>query len=192
MLRMVLAGALVCVAALDAQRPEFSLRDTRGVLHSPEEWNGKKAIVVFFTTTDCPLSNNDVPEMNRTRQDYQARGVAFYAVQADTTIADADVLQHTRDYQFSFPVLFDPQQILVKTTGATTIPSAAVLAPDGTLLYLGRIDNRVEDFNVRRQEPTKFDLREALDAVLDGKRVPRPRTSAFGCAIALEKIKGVN
>ncbi|HTC35050.1 MAG TPA: redoxin domain-containing protein [Bryobacteraceae bacterium] len=184
MLRVFLVGAIVCVAAFAVGRhPEFALRDTRGVVHSSDEWNGKKAIVVFFTTTDCPLSNNDVPEMNRTRQDYEARGVAFYAVQADTTIADADVLQHTKDYQFSFPVLFDPHQTLVKMTGASTIPSAAVLTPDGTLLYLGRIDNRVEDFNVRRQEPTRFDLREALDAVLAGKPVVHPRTKAFGCAI---------
>jgi peroxiredoxin len=182
-LRVLLAGVMACAAALAAQRPQFALRDTGQVVHSPEEWNGKKAIVVFFTTTDCPLSNNDVPEMNRTQRDYQSRGVAFYAVQADTTIADADVVQHTKDYQFSFPVLFDPHQILVKMTGATTIPSAAVLTPDGTLLYLGRIDNRVEDFNVRRQEPTKFDLREALDAVLQGKPVAHPRTKAFGCAI---------
>ena len=177
MLRVLLGAALLCAAALAVGRPEFALRDTRNAVHSPEEWNGKKAVVVFFTTTDCPLSNNDIPEMNRTRRDYEARAVAFYAVQADTTIADADVLTALD------PALFDPHQILAKMTGATTIPSAAVLAPDGTLLYLGRIDNRVEDFNIRRSEPTKFDLREALDAVLAGKPVLHPRTKTFGCAI---------
>jgi peroxiredoxin len=185
MLRVLLAGVLGCAAAaFAAQKPQFALRDTGGVVHSAEEWNGKKAIVVFFTTTDCPLSNNEVPEMNRTRRDYESRGVAFYAVQADLTIADSDVVQHTKEYEFSFPVLFDPHQILAKMTGASTIPSAAVLTPDGTLLYLGRIDNRVEDFNIRRQEPTKFELREALDAVLAGKAVAHPRTKAFGCAIS--------
>jgi len=188
MLRVLRAGVMLCAALLgtnmsSAERLQFSLRDTRNQVHSREEWNHKKAIVVFFTTTDCPLSNSEVPEMNRTRRDYDARGVVFYAVQADTTIADTDVAQHTKDYQFSFPVLFDPHQVFVKMTGATTIPSAAVLTPDGTLLYLGRIDNRVEDFNIRRPEATKFDLREALDAVLKGKPVAHPRTEAFGCAI---------
>src|SRR5580698_10187311 len=109
MLRVLLAGVIACAAAFAAQRPQFALRDTSNVVHSPEEWNGKKAIVVFFTTTDCPLSNNDVPEMNRTRRDYEARGVAFYAVQADTTIADAEVARHAGEYQFAFPVLFDPK-----------------------------------------------------------------------------------
>lgn len=187
MFRVWLAGVLLCSSALAAHRPEFALRDTAGVIHTPEEWNGKKAVVVFFTTTDCPLSNNEVPEMNRTWAHYESRGVAFYAVQADLTIADADVVQHAKDYQFSFPVLFDPHEILIKMTGATTIPSAAVLTPDGTLLYLGRIDDLVEDFNIRRQVPTKFDLREALDAVLAGKPVPNPRTKAFGCAVTPPK-----
>ena len=184
MLRVLLAGAVVCFAAFASGRQhQFALRDTRNVVHPSEEWNGKKAVVVFFTTTDCPLSNNVVPEMNRTRRDYEARGVAFYAVQADTTIADSDVVQHTKEYKFSFPVLFDPKQVLVKMTGATTIPEAAVLSSDGNLLYLGRIDNRVEDFDKRRPEPTQFDLREALDAVLAGKPVAHARTKAFGCAI---------
>lgn len=177
------AMTITCTSALAAHRPQFTLRDTRNITHTSEEWNGKKAIVVFFTTTDCPLSNNEVPEMNRTAHDYESRGIAFYAVQADTTIADAEVVQHTKDYQFTFPVLFDPRQFFAKMTGATTIPSAAVLTPDGTLMYLGRIDNLVEDFNIRRQVPTKFDLREALGAVLAGKPVPNPRTKAFGCAI---------
>jgi peroxiredoxin len=187
MLRIVPAALALCACAWAAHGPQFALRDTANRTHTPEEWNGKKAIVVFFTTTDCPLSNNEVPEMNRTRQDYESRGVAFYAVQADTTIADPEVVQHAKEYRFSFPVLLDPGEILVKMAGATTIPSAAVLTPDGTLLYLGRIDNLVEDFNVRRQVATKFDLREALDAVLAGKPVAHARTKAFGCAVTPPK-----
>jgi peroxiredoxin len=183
MLRVSLAGMIACAVASASGLPQFALRDTRDVVHPSEEWNGKKAIVVFFTTTDCPLGNNDVPAMNRTQRDYEARGVAFYAVQADTTIADAEVARHAGEYQFAFPVLFDPKQVLVKMTGATTIPEAAVLSGDGKLLYLGRIDNRVEDFDKRRPEPTEFDLREALNAVLAGKAVTHPRTKAFGCAI---------
>jgi hypothetical protein len=58
-----------------------------------------------------------------------------------------------------------------------------VLSPSGQLLYLGRIDNRVEDYGKHRVQITEFDLRNALDAVLSGKAVSRPRTKAFGCAI---------
>ena len=37
-----------------------------------------------------------------------------------------------------------------------------MLSPDGKVLYLGRIDNRVEDFGKQRQQATHSDLREAL------------------------------
>jgi hypothetical protein len=59
----------------------------------------------------------------------------------------------------------------------------AVLSPRGDLLYLGRIDNRQEDFGKQRPQATVFDLRDALDAVLSGKPVPHPRTKALGCSI---------
>ena len=46
---------------------EFQLRDAEGKLHSAAEWKGHSSVVLFFVTTDCPLSNGYVPEMNRIR-----------------------------------------------------------------------------------------------------------------------------
>ena len=108
----------------------------------------------------------------------------FYAVQGDTTIAGGEVRQHARDFAYRFPVLLDPQQILARHTGATITPEAVVLSPQGEVLYLGRIDNRVEDFGKVRLQATEFDLRDALDATLAGRPAPRPRTHAIGCSIA--------
>jgi peroxiredoxin len=110
------------VALLVLLTPQFALRDTSGVVHRQDEWARAKAVVIFFTTTDCPLSNNYVREMNRIQKAYAGRGVAFYAVQTDTTIPDGEVRRHTRDFGFSFPVLFDPEQSLVRMTGATVTP----------------------------------------------------------------------
>jgi len=185
--RILVAGAILSASAWAGDGPQFALRDTNNVIHSSGEWNGKRAVVAFFTTTDCPLSNGDVPEMNRIRHSYEDRGVAFYAVQADTTITETEVVAHAKAFQFSFAVLLDPKQVLVKLTGATIIPEAAVLSSAGNLLYLGRIDNRVEGFDTQRPQATQFDLRDALDAVLAGKPAPHPRTKAFGCAINTAK-----
>jgi len=188
MLRSVKIAAGVCVlccAVLAAAErpPQFALRDTDGAIHQPDEWAHARAVVIFFVTTDCPLSNGYVPEMNRIEEAYAPRGVRIYAVQGDTTVSDQEVRQHARDFAFRFPVLLDPRQILSRFTGATITPQAAVLAPDGEVLYLGRIDNRVEDFGKVRVQATEFDLRDALDAVLAGRPVPHPRTHAIGCSI---------
>jgi len=159
------------------------LRDVNGGLHSQNEWAHARAVVLYFVTTDCPVGNAYAPEMNRIDTAYTPRGVQFYAVQGDTTIPDAQVRQHAKDYAYLFPVLLDPQMILARHTGATTMPEAVVMSPEGAVLYAGRIDNRVVDFGKARLRATEFDLRDALDAVLAGRPVPHPRTPAIGCAI---------
>ncbi len=161
----------------------FALSDTTGIVHHQDEWAKSRAVVIFFMTTDCPLSNSYVPEMNRIRAEYVNHGVAFYAVQTDTKIPDAEVRKHAADFGFTFSVLLDPTQTLVRRVGATVTPQVAVLSSDGALQYLGRIDNRIADFDKRRPTATQSDLREALDAVLAGKPVPHPRTDAVGCWI---------
>ena len=171
------------VSLQGATLPQFALRDTAGLVHHESEWSKSRAVVVFFTTTDCPLSNSYVPEMNRVRAEYEKRGVAFYAVQTDTTIPDREVRTHATEFGFTFPVLFDPEQALVRLAGATATPEAAVLSNDGKVLYLGRIDNRIVDFDKRRPAATESDLRDALDAVLSNKAVARPKTDVIGCAI---------
>lgn len=180
----ILAALLLASTAAAAQPVlNFSLRDAEGSGHTQQEWAHSQAVVLFFVTTDCPLSNGYAPEMNRIEQAYAPRGVQFYAVQGDTTIPTDEVRRHAHEYAYRFPALLDPDQVLARHTGATVTPEAVVLSPEGGVLYLGRIDNRVEDFGKTRIQATEFDLRDALDAVLSGRPVPHPHTKALGCAI---------
>lgn len=162
---------------------QMSLVDSNGKVHTSAEWAGKRAVVLLFVTTDCPLSNGYVPEFNRLQRAYGPKGIAFYAVQGDATIATEEVRHHVKEFGYSFPYLIDPQESLASYTGATTTPEAAVLSSGGELLYMGRIDNRLEDYGKHRVQVTEFDLRDALEAVVNGKSVSRPRTKPFGCAI---------
>jgi hypothetical protein len=88
------------------------------------------------------------------------------------------------EFAYRFPMLLDPSQILVRHTGATITPEALVMTPSGRVLYQGRIDNRIASLGVRRPEATEHDLRNALDDVLAGRPVARPRTTAYGCIIS--------
>lgn len=175
---LLLAGALS-----GAGLPRFSLADTAGTNHTDSEWRKAPAVVLYFLTTDCPISNGYVPEMNRIAQDYEARGVRFYGVIADTDTALEDVRKHVREFSYAFPILIDPGQVLVKFTDAATTPEAALIAPEGNLKYLGRIDNQYESFGKRRPQATQHDLRDALDAVLAGKTVAKASAPALGCSI---------
>jgi peroxiredoxin len=172
------------VALSGAPAPKFTLADTAGGTHTEAEWRSALS-VIFFITTDCPISNGYVPEMNRIAHDYASRGVRVYAVMADTGTPLAEVQKHAKEYGFTFPVLLDPKQILVRFTGASVTPEAAVISAGAAKVYLGRIDNRVEGFGVQRSQATQRDLRDALDALLAGKPVATPSTKAIGCSIVL-------
>ena len=178
MLQRLLIG-LFFVSAV----PQFNLRDTQGGMHTAAEWAGRKAVLLYFVTVDCPVGNSYVPEMNRLREAYAARGVAFYAVQADPSVAEAEVVRYARDYRYSFPLLLDPAQTLVRHTNATVTPQVAILSPEGKVLYLGPVDNRVEDFGKQRPQATQSYVRQVLDAVLGGKPIDVASHKSIGCAI---------
>jgi len=174
---------MACGGLFGARPVRFELRDTNGVVHTAAEWQAKRAVVLFFTMTDCPLANGYVPEMNRLRTVYEPQGVAFYAVQADNTVSDAAVRKYAQEFGYSFPMLNDPREFLARLSGAHVTPEVAVLSPSGQVLYLGRIDNKVEDLTRPRYAATEPELRNALEAVLAGKAPKEAKTRAVGCAI---------
>ncbi len=169
-------------ASLIKEAPRFSLQDTSGATHTDAEWKGSN-VVLFFLTTDCPISNGYVPEMNRIAKEYGSRGVRFYGVMTDTSVPLADLRKHVKDFAYMFPVLIDPTQILVKYTNADTNPESAVISPRSGLVYLGRIDNRVEGFGQARNQATVHELRDAIDASLTGKPVAKAFVQPVGCSI---------
>jgi len=183
MLRKLHAVLLLLPLAAWCAAPSFHLADTAGAEHTPAEWAHAKAVLLFFVAPDCPVANSYTPEMNRIRDAYAPRGVLVYAVQSDPTATPSDAARYAREFRYSFPMLLDSRHVLVALAGATVTPQAAVLSPDGVVLYLGRIDNRVEDFDKRRLAATENDVRDALDSVLAGKPVPHPKTKSIGCAI---------
>jgi peroxiredoxin len=185
LLNLVLAGGVVVSAS--AVSLQFQLHDIQGAVHSPSEWAGQKAILLFFVIQDCAVVNSYVPEMNRIAKAYQGRGVRSYAVQADSSASLPVTAAYSRAYRYDFPLLMDPHQILVRLAGATVTPQAVILSPEGAVLYRGRIDNRIEDFGTQRPKATVQDLRDALDDVLAGRPPRVHSTRSIGCAITLLK-----
>jgi peroxiredoxin len=178
----LVAASILTLAAFGKELPKFSLIDTSGVTHSDSEFKASD-VVLYFITTDCPISNGYVPEMNRIAKDYASRGVRFYAVMTDTSVPVADVQKHAKDFAYSFPVLLDPTQILVKYTNADTNPESVVISRQRGIVYMGRIDDKVAGFGQQRPQATQHELRDAIDAALAGKPVVKAMTTPIGCSI---------
>ena len=154
---------------------------------------GDDVRVFVFVRRDCPIANRYAPDLRRlaaaqARSSADAAPVRMWLVYVDPADTPAAIADHQREYSLELPWLMDPAHALASRAGATVTPEAAVYAPTKnggrTLLYMGRIDDRVADFGRVRPAATAHELRDAVDAAAHG-RTPRPAGGpAIGCFIA--------
>ena len=178
--------ALVSLVVLAcASRPEpVYVRDAQGELRDPfAAAEGRRALVLLFVDSECPISNAYAPEVRRLAEQYGPRGIAFELVYSMPGSDAEGVRRHVADFAYELPALLDPEQELAARAGVVAVPEAAVFLPDGELAYRGRIDDRYVDLGQRRAQPTRRDLGDALDAILDGRAPAVERTEAVGCPL---------
>ena len=182
---LVLLALAFAVLTVPATALEF--RDIFGNEQRPLEKSTARADVILFILHDCPIANAFAPEINRLAAEFQPRGVRFFVVHTDPGLALADAQQHAKDFAYRCPVLLDPEHRLVTRLKATITPEAFVVTAAGTTAYRGRIDDRFVELGKRRPEPTRRDLRLALESILADQPVTEPVTKAIGCFISTPK-----
>lgn len=174
-----------------ASPDEIAVKDLEGKERKffSEENKSAKTAVFIFVLPDCPICNSYVPELKRICRAFPQ--FEFYRIYADPEMTMADARHHSKAYDFGFPGLLDPGQQLVRKSGATRTPEAAVFSPNGNLLYRGRIDDRYVDFGKKREEPGQRDLQDALRSILDNKPARWPDRPPIGCYIPTKGQAGL-
>jgi hypothetical protein len=140
--------------------------------------------VLVFTSIECPISNRYAPEIRRLQKDFAARGVRLSLVFANPQETPGAIREHVKAFGYDANVIRDTGSDLVKRTGVTVTPEAAVFDARGRLVYRGRIDDRYADVGIDRQTATTHDLEDAVAATLAGRAVQPARTRAVGCYLA--------
>ena len=168
------------VATVGYAAPAFSLADavTGQAKSLPALAQGKKATVVMFVSTRCPVSNAYNERMTTLAKKYGAMGVSFVGIDSDQNEPKAEVASFTKEHSFPFPVLVDPGNKVSDAYSAHVTPETYVINSKGVLVYHGRIDNDMDTSNAKTHE-----LADALDATLAGQPVAKAQTKAFGCSI---------
>jgi len=138
----------------------------------------KKATVIMFIATRCPVSNAYNDRMETLAKAYMKKQIEFVGINANTTEPSEEVADHAKDHNFTFPVLKDADDKVADLYDAHVTPETFVVDSTGTIVYHGRIDNSMDPANV-----ASTDLSAALDDILAGKTVTKPETKAFGCSI---------
>ena len=173
-----LAGEVPAPPAIGSTIEEFTLPDVDGAEHSLKSLAGKNGTVLIFIAVQCPVSNAYNERMAQLAADYKAKGINVVGINANVAEDAAAVKAHAQEHKLSFTILKDPGNKIADKLGASVTPEAYFIDANNKLLYHGRIDN---SRNAAQIESS--DLRNALDAALNGKPVEKTEAKAFGCTI---------
>ncbi|HCK99781.1 MAG TPA: redoxin [Candidatus Marinimicrobia bacterium] len=176
-----------------AKGPDFHLLGIDDQYYSLDSFSDADILVIIFTANHCPTAQAYEGRIMKLVDDYKDKGVTVICISSNnpdalrldeygyTDIGDSfdDMKQRAKENKFNFLYLYDgDKQLAAKAFGAIATPHVFILDKDRILRYTGRIDNGE---NIKKV--TTHDTRNAIDALLAGKKVPVEKTKVFGCSI---------
>lgn len=177
---------LSTMAPLGLAAPDFRLPDAvSGRTVSLGDFKSARALLVMFICNHCPFVKHIRDELARLGRDYQPKGVAVVAINANDIVKHPDdspakMKEEAKSAGYTFPYLFDESQETAKAYGAACTPDFFLYDRNRRLVYRGQLDAS----RPKNNEPvTGKDLRAALDAVLAGRPVPAEQIPSIGCNI---------
>ncbi|MBL7848261.1 MAG: redoxin domain-containing protein [Cyclobacteriaceae bacterium] len=184
-MRQLLAILLVIVTApLAAQAPvkNFTLTDVAtGHPVSLDQYASSAAIVVLFTSNECPFDSYYSDRIAKMITEYQGK-VQFLLINSHLDPEESEEKMKLKSSAWSAPYLADKDQLAMAALGAKRSPEAFVLRHEKThfgVLYSGAIDDNAQE----PEAVTQHHLRNALDKILSGKHTGHHQVRGAGCTI---------
>ncbi len=184
-----LASAAAAMPEIGAPAPAFTATDSRGEKHSLGDFRGK-TVILEWTNHDCPYvrKHYETGNMQALQKEATGKGIVWLSVISSAPGAQghvgperADELTETRDAAPT-AVLLDPEGEIGKAYDARTTPHMYVIDPEGTLVYMGAIDDRPTARHSDVEGARNY-VREALSALAEGETLSQPVTRAYGCSV---------
>jgi peroxiredoxin/mono/diheme cytochrome c family protein len=167
----------------------FTVKDVKsGRTHNLYGYQGRKAIVVVFLGTDCPIGNLYVPRLNELDREFRKKGVVFLGINSNAHETDKEIAKYVAERGIEFPVLKDPENLVADSALVERTCETIVLDGFARIRYRGAIDDQYVA-GKPKDAPDHNYLRDALTSILDNKTVNEPATK--GCLIDRVEIKPV-
>jgi peroxiredoxin len=163
--------------------PQFELDGVDGGRYALADYDDAVILVLVQSCNHCPYVQAWEDRMSAIQRDYAERGVRLVAVNSNDAGAypedSFDEMQKRAElHGFVFDYLYDPTQGVARALNAERTPEVFVFDRDRRLRYHGAIDDSRDEGAV-----TQHYLRDALDAILDGRDPPVAETPAVGCTV---------
>lgn len=160
--------------------PTFTLSNpaTNSMQSLQELSAGKKATVLIFVATQCPVSNAYNTRMANLAAAYKDKGVQFVGINSNKQESAAEVVRHAKQNGLTFPILKDPNNKIADQYDAKVTPEVFVVDAKGNLAFHGPIDDKQDVPDVKLTY-----LKDALDSLTQGRSVVIKGARSFGCTI---------
>jgi peroxiredoxin len=172
-----------------APAPAWTGVDSNGKTHSLADFRGK-TVVLEWTNHDCPyvMKHYGSGNMQALQRDATAKGVVWLAVissapgeQGFVSGAEANRIAADRKAAPTATIL-DPDGSIGRAYGARTTPHMYVIDGNGTLVYMGGIDDRPTADKADVAGARNF-VRAALDDLAAGRAVATSTSRPYGCSV---------
>lgn len=169
---------------LGDRAPEFNLMGVDGKYHKLDDYSQARAILIVFMCNHCPYVLAKMPALLELHRVYGPKSVAVIGINSNNNLDYPDdsfekMQEFVKEQGMRFTYLFDESQSVARSYGAVCTPDPFLFDGSGQLVYHGRID----DAMTPEAQPTKHELADAMDALLEG-RLPRSTfLPSRGCSI---------
>ena len=166
--------------------PNFELKDTDGERRTLSDFDDNEALLVVFTCNHCPYAKAKIEPLNDIADDYDE--VAVVGINSnDEEEYEDDSYERMRELVQEGIVdydayLRDETQAVAAAYGAVCTPDPFLFDKEGgewVLAYHGRLDDATNPDD----EPSRHEMREAIDAVIAGEAVDLGFNPSRGCTI---------
>src|SRR5262245_36655106 len=120
----------------------FTLKDVHRRPRALADFKDKRAFVVAFIGSECPVANLALPALIELHKAYAEKGVQFLAINSNAQDSFIEVSAHAQERSVPFPVLKDFDQKVADQFGAVRTPEFFALDDKHVVRYHGRIDDQ--------------------------------------------------
>ncbi len=163
--------------------PDFTLPGIDGKDHTLSEYI-KKGIVLIFSCNHCPYVQAYEERIKQIQNEFGPRGIRVVAVNPNdekTYPEDSfdNMKKRAAEREFNFPYLRDEDQGVARAYDASHTPEIFLIDDKQKLVFHGKIDD-----NWKEPDKVKSSyLRDAINELLEGKKISVPETFTIGCTI---------
>lgn len=180
-----MSATISTMLPLGTEAPDFVLFDTLDNQIRRDDFSGARALLVVFMSNHCPYVKHIRKNLVALISEYQQKGVAAVGINSNDVDNYPDdspsrMAEDAIEFEYTFPYLYDPSQSVAKAYNAACTPDFFLFDSALRLVYRGQMDDSRPGNG--RQNDGK-DLRSALDAVLEGRRVSEVQKPSMGCSI---------